>query len=192
MSDLLDHLLTPAQKRAKTKEKKKRSMLSQMGIEPPKPVKTRRKRKPMTEEQRAAAAERLAAARAKRSKGKTPNAHPDVLALDPEHPLSYKNTKENLKFWKEKLSSIRKQKDSKEASHRTEFQIAENYVKNLQIWIRDGVYLDHKYGKTRESVMEYVCLTPAMNKDGTIKRTQGVYYPDIDKVWSQEVAKEFE
>ena len=62
MSDEMDHLLTPAQKRARTRERKKQAMLEQMGVEPRKAVKPRRKRKPMTEEQRAAAVERLAKA----------------------------------------------------------------------------------------------------------------------------------
>ena len=52
--------------------------------------KIRKPRKPMTAEQKAAAAERLRIAREKRMKENPPqykNIHPDVLALDPEHPL---------------------------------------------------------------------------------------------------------
>ena len=57
MSDM-DHLLTPAQKRAAKREAKKQAMLEQMGIEPRKPTKVKRTRRKMTDEQRAAAAER--------------------------------------------------------------------------------------------------------------------------------------
>jgi hypothetical protein len=190
MSDL-DHLLTPAQKRANTRDAKKRAMLEEMGVEPRKPTKAKRKRKPMSPEQKAAAVERLAAARAKKNAGKEPKAHPAVLELDEDHPLSFANSKSNLKFWREKLKSIKAQKVSKESSQRQEFQIAEAYVKNLGIWIRDGVYLDYKYGQNRESTMEYVCTTPAFNPDGTIKRTQGVYYSDLGQVWTQELSKEY-
>ena len=190
MSDM-DHLLTPAQKRAAKREAKKQAMLEQMGIEPRKPTKVKRTRRKMTDEQRAAAAERLAAARAKKNAGKEPNAHPRVLELDSDHPLSYNSSKENLKFWREKLKSIKHQKDSKESVQRQEYQIAEAYVKNLGIWIRDGVYLDNKYGAKRESTMEYACITPARHPDGSIKRTQGVYYSDLDAVWTQELAKEY-
>lgn len=189
MSDM-DHLLTPAQKRAKTREKKKQAMLAEIGTTV-KPTKVKRTRRKMTEEQRAAAAERLAAARAKKNAGKEPNAHPRVLELDSDHPLSYNNSKSNLKFWKDKLSSIRHQKESKDSTQRQEYQIAEAYVKNLGIWIRDGVYLDHKYGEKRENTMEYACVTPARHPDGSIKRTQGVYYSDLDAVWTQELAKEY-
>lgn len=160
-------------------------MLEEMGVER-KPIKKKRTRRKMTEEQRAAAAERLALARAKKNAGKEPNAHPRVLELDSEHPLSYNNSKANLKVWKDKLKSIRSQKDSKDWRQRLEYQVAEAYVKNLGIWIRDGVYLDNRYGIKRESVMEHVCVVPAKNPDGTIKRTHGVYYPDIDMVWKGE------
>lgn len=186
----LDHLLTPAQKRAKTMEAKKKSMLEQMGVEERKPTKVKRKRKPMTPEQKIAAAERLALARAKRNIGKEPNAHPRVLAFDPDHPLSYVNSKAILKEWREKLKSIRHQKDAKDSKQRQEYQIAEAYVKNLGIWIRDGVWCDHKYGAARQNTMEYVCIAPAKDKDGNVKRDVGTYYPDIRAVWTKEMACE--
>lgn len=189
MDSDMDHLLTPAQKRAKTMEAKKKSMLEQMGVDTT-PKKVKRKRKPMTAEQREAAAERLALARAKKNKGKEPSAHPRVLELDPDHPLSYYNIKEQLKEWRDKVKSIRHQKDSKESSQRLEFQIAENYVKNLGIWLRDGVWCDNRYGAARESVMEYVCYAPACDKDGNVKRDVGVFYSDIGKTWTKELAEE--
>lgn len=189
--DQMDHLLTPAQKRARKKAKKQESMLKEMGVAPRKATKVKRKRKPMSPEQKAAAVERLAAARAKRNAGKEPNAHPRLLALDDDHPLSYPNSKENLKIWRDIVKSVRHQKDSKDSKQRQEFQIAEAYVKNLSAWIRDGVYLDAKYGSKRESSMEFACLTPARHPDGSIKRTQGVYYSDLDAVWTQQLAKEY-
>ena len=191
MSKDMDHLLTPAQKRAKTLEKKKRAMLENLGVEPAKPKKVRKKRKPMTEEQRAAAAERLAKARAMRAPAKTPKAHPRVLELDDSHPLCYNNIKGELKFWKDKLSSIRNQKDSKDSKLRMEYQVTENYIKNLNIWLKDGVWCDHKFGKNMASTMSYVCYAMAYDKDGNIKRDYGTYYPDIGQVWTRELAKEY-
>ena len=55
--------------------------------------KVRKKRKPMTEEQRKAAAERLAVARAKKAPSQNTSIHPSVLALPDDHYLSYKNVK---------------------------------------------------------------------------------------------------
>ena len=68
-------------------EKRKQQIREELGIVPPK--KLRKKRKPMTEEQKAAAIERLAKARAARGITGTKNVHPDVLALPDDHPLAY-------------------------------------------------------------------------------------------------------
>lgn len=190
MSDEMDHLLTPAQKRAKTKAAKQKAMLEQMGVEPRQKTKVKRKRKPMSPEQKAAAVERLALARAKRNAGKEPNGHPRVLAFDEDHPLSFKNSKETLKEWREKLKSIKHQKDAKDTKLRAEYQECENYVKNLNVWIRDGVWLDHKYGRKHDQVMEYVCVAMAYDKDGMPKRDVGTYYPDIREVWTKEMQEE--
>ena len=190
MSDEMDHLLTPAQKRAKTREAKQQAMLDKMGVEPRKPKKVKRKRKPMSPEQKAAAVERLALARAKRNAGKEPNCHPRVQAFDEDHALSFKNSKETLKEWREKLKSIRHQKDSKDRVARAEYQECENYVKNLSVWIRDGVWLDHKYGRKHDQVMEYVCLAMAYDENGIPKRDVGTYYADIGMVWTKEMQKE--
>ena len=54
-------------------------------------IKRPKKRKPMTEEQRQAAAERLAKAREAKGPAQYKNIHPDVVALPDEHYLSLKN-----------------------------------------------------------------------------------------------------
>ena len=130
-----------------------------LGITPPK--KARKKRKPMSEEQRAAAVERLAKARAARGVTGTKNVHPDVLSLPEDHPLAYKKVKEWLDYNKEYLKSIKAQKDSKERDERREFQVVENYIKNLRIYIKDNVWCDHKYGKKMENKMEWVTVVPS-------------------------------
>ena len=130
-----------------------------LGITPPK--KARKKRKPMSEEQRAAAVERLAKARAARGITGTKNVHPDVLSLPEDHPLAYKKVKEWLDYNAEYLKSIKTQKDSKERDERREFQVVENYVKNLRIYIKDNVWCDHKYGKKMENKMEWVTVVPS-------------------------------
>ena len=121
----------------------------------------KKKRKPMTEEQRAAAVERLAKARAARGITGTKNVHPDVLALPEDHVLSYKNVKEWLDYNKDFLKSIKTQKDSKDRDERREFQVVENYIKNLRIYIKDNVWCDHRYGKKMENKMEWVTVVPA-------------------------------
>ena len=133
----------------------------ELGITPPKP---RKKRKPMTEEQRAAAAERLAKARLARGITGTKNVHPDVLSLPEDHPLAYAKVKEWLKYNEDLLRSIKSQKTSNDSKQRMEFHITENYVKNLKVYIRDNVWCDHRYGKLMENKMEWVAVVPAGEK----------------------------
>lgn len=131
----------------------------ELGIKPL--PKVRKKRKPMTEEQRAAAIERLAKARAARGITGTKNVHPDVLALPEDHPLAYAKVKGWLKYNTDYLKSIKRQKDSKDSKERLEYQVVENYVKNLKVYIRDNVWLDHRYGEKMENKMEWVVTSPA-------------------------------
>ena len=141
------------------KEEKMAKIREELGITPPKKV--RKKRKPMTEEQKAAAVERLAKARAARGITGTKNVHPDVLKLPDDNPLCYKNVKEWLDYNKDYLKSIKAQKDSKDSKQRLEYQVVENYVKNLKIYLRDNVWCDHRYGEKMENRMEWVTVVPA-------------------------------
>ena len=72
--------------------------------------KPRKRRKPMSAEQKAAAAARLAIAREKRAKANPPkytNIHPTVVALPEDNPLSMKNIQRWIKTQKELLSVAR-------------------------------------------------------------------------------------
>ena len=62
-----------------------------------------KKRKPMTEEQKKAACERLAKARAAKPPAKKSSIHPTVLAKGDEHFLSAKNVQSWIKSQKEQL-----------------------------------------------------------------------------------------
>ena len=141
------------------RELEKQKIRDELGIKAPK--KPRKKRKPMTEEQRAAAVERLAKARAAKGITGTKNVHPDVLSLPEDHPLSYGKVKEWLEYNKDHLKSIKQQATSKDSKERQEFQTTQNYVKNLGTYIRDNVWCDHRYGKTMEHKMEWVTVIPS-------------------------------
>ena len=71
-------------------------------------VKTRKRRKPMTKEQRAAAAERLAKARAAKGEPKNLSLHKDIRNLEEDHPISPTKVKKWLKSNKEALAAARK------------------------------------------------------------------------------------
>ena len=181
----MEHLLTPEQKRANKRDAKKRALHQELGSTVVKA--TKRKRKPMTPEQRAAASERLAIARAKRAPAKNSSVHPDVLALPDDHAVSYVKVKEWLKYNTELLSGLKSQKDSKESKQRQEFQVTEAYVKNLKVYIKDGIWLDHRYGKLMESTTGTVSLALAYDAKGNVRRDVGTFYPDLGLVWTNEM-----
>ena len=108
------------------------------------PKKRRKPRKPMTEEQRAAAAERLAKAREKKAAA-DPNYGKSGIAeclhnLPEDYPLHPKKVKEWIKTQKDLASSERKQKrlGNKNANP----DIHEAYVRNMKTYLRNGDWVD--------------------------------------------------
>lgn len=151
------------------------------------PVKKPRKpRKPMSEEQRAAAAERLAKARAKKMENAQPeykNIHPDVLAKPDEDALSLKNVRVWIKTQKELLSSARAEERAGVKGAIAKVASIEGYIRNMNNYIANGIWLDLFYGEHAQNRMKSICLVPAYDKDGNIKRTFGTFYNDIGRVW---------
>ena len=150
-------------KKKSLRERRLEAARKELGIEAPKEYKPRKKRKPLTEEQKAKARENLAKARAAKGPAKNSSVHPDVLALPDDHPLSAEKVKGWLKYNQDKLKSIKAQKDAKESSLRMEYQITENYVKNLKVYLKDNVWCDHRYGERMESKMEWRTIAKGKN-----------------------------
>ena len=94
--------------------------------------KPKKKRKPMTPEQKVAAAERLAKARAARKPAKNESIHHSVLALDDDNVLSAKNVKSWIKSQRDLMSSLRYEvrKDVKGA--KAKYHSAEGYIRLLK------------------------------------------------------------
>lgn len=189
--------LTPEETAAKvakakaTREANKRKALEAMGMQERPKTKSKRKRKPMTAEQKKAAAERLKKAReAKRAKqGDKPKytQYDDtVVALPDEDTFSLKNVKQWLKTNKAYLKEIRSMKDSKSSQERLHYAEVEGFVQNLNTYMRTGIYLDHRAGENRQKAVQLRCVKMAYYADGTPKRTVGVYYPDLGKVYAGE------
>lgn len=155
--------------------------------------KTRKRRKPMTAEQKAAAAERLAIAREKRAKANPPkytSIHPSVVAKTEDDPMSMKNIQRWIKTQKE-LMSIAKS-DVRRKIKGAEARVAshEGYIRNLQRYLRDGDYCDSFYGEHQQHRCKMVCRVMAYHPDGTPKRSVGVWYPDIGCTWTKEMAND--
>ena len=156
--------------------------------------KKRKPRKPMTEEQRAAAAKRLEKARAKRAE-KNPNygqsgIHPILRDLPDDHSTHPKKVKQWIKTQKELASVERagvrqgiKGAYARQCNH-------EGYVRNLLRYLRDGDYIDNFYDEHQEKRIQWKCVAMAYDKDGNPKRDVGTFYPDMGCVYTQEMNNE--
>ena len=152
--------------------------------------KTRKKRKPMSEEQRAAAAKRLEKARAKRAE-KNPNygqsgIHFALQNLPDEHHAHPKKVKQWIKTQKELASAERvgvrqgiKGAVARLANH-------EGYIRNCQKYLRDGDWVDNFFGEHQEKRVKWRCVAMAYDEKGNPKRRPGTYYPDMGMVYTEE------
>ena len=113
-----------------------------------------------------------------------PPIHPSIsLAEDNElHPAKVKQW---IEYWKKWLRA------NKALSDKSEYQTAKCYVQNMQTYLTSGVWLDSRYGEKREQIMYAVCVAPAYDKDGLMKRTVGVYYRDLGCVWTKEMRNDY-
>jgi hypothetical protein len=168
-----------------TREANQKSALAELGINVERKS-VRKPRKEMTPEQKAAAAERLAKAREAREPSKISSYDEGVRNLPDEDPLSLKRVKQWLITQKEILSSVKHLKDSKEAFERSKYNEVYTYVQNLEAYLKYGVYFDHKTGEHMESKIKHTCVKMAYYPNGTPKRTVGVYYPDLGKVYEED------
>ena len=113
------------------------------GWEEPVKKKVRKRRKPMSEEQRAAAAERLAIAREKRLRENPPkykNVHPSVLAKPDDHTFSLKNVRQWIKTQKE---LVKKHKSDARMKQPVKGAIAkaasaEGYIRHCEAYLANG------------------------------------------------------
>ena len=185
--------LTPEEMAAKvakmkaTKAANKAKALETLGLKTER--KKVRKARKMTEEQKQAARERLAKARANRGPSQNKLIAENVRNLPEDNPLSLNNVRSWIKENKELLQSIKTFKDSKESKERMKYQEVETYVANLEAYLRDGVYRDFRYGSQMQNKISMKVTVMAYNRDGTPKRSVGWLYPDIG-VYTQEMADE--
>ena len=171
-----------------TKAANKAKALAAVGYVPSKPKKVRKKRI-MTEEQKQAARDRLAKARANRGPSTNKLIAENVRNLPDEDKLSLKNVRPWLKENKELLASMRSFKDSKDSKERSSYQRVETYVSNIEAYLRSGVWLDLFYGSQQQNkIKQRVALNGmAYYANGKPKRTVGVWYEDLAQEWTKEM-----
>ena len=156
-------------------------------------IKTRKRRKPMSAEQKSAAAERLALAREKRLKENPPeykSIHPSVLEKGDDHAWSHKKVKEWIKTQKGLLSAEKANKRANVKGAIAKVAAIEGYIRNLETYLRTGTYTDMFWGEYQQNKVRNVCLVMAYHPDGTPKRNVGTWYPDIGCEWTKEMEEE--
>lgn len=178
-----------AKKAAATREANKKKGLEMLGL-PTERKKLRKTRKPMSDEQKQAAVERLAKARAAKGGPKYTAYDESIRSLPDDDIFSIKNVHAWIKYQKELMQSMRGFKDSKDAKERMQYIDTQTYIENLEKYLRTGVYMDYRYGMEGQSTVKMICRAMAYYPDGTPKRTEGVWYPDIGTVWTKELANE--
>tara|TARA_R100001369_G_scaffold46978_2_gene73422 strand:+ start:544 stop:1077 length:534 start_codon:yes stop_codon:yes gene_type:complete len=155
--------------------------------------KVRKKRKPMTDEQKAAASERLAKAREVRA-AKNPDYgkgsfHESLRDLPTDHQLHPDKVKKWMKTQKE-LAAVERagvKKDIKGAIARLADH--EGYVREMQGYLKHGDWTCMFYGeyqekkiRSRNVALGYHWFGPNIGKP---KRDVGTFYPDLGMVWEE-------
>ena len=161
-------------------------------VEPKKKV--RKKRKPMTDEQKQAAAERLEKAREKRAE-KNPDygmsgVHHSLRSLPDDHRAHPKKVKQWIKTQKELANSERRAVKQGVKGAYAKQLIHEGYVRRMQSYLKTGDWADTLYGEHQEHKIKYRCVSLSYEKDGTPKRNIGTFYEDMGEVYTQEMFNE--
>ena len=155
-----------------------------------KPMKVKRTRK-ISEEQREALRERMKEMRKKRKPAEYKNINERVLALPDDDNYSFKSVKEWIRHNKEMITALGKSARGRYVGEK-ERKIAESqaasrkaYIRYCEFYLKSGDWIGMFSGQDEEHKVVPRCVAMAYYPDGTPKRSVGVFYPDIDMVWSK-------
>ena len=160
--------------------------------------KKRKPRKPMTQEQKAAASKRLAKAREVRA-AKNPDYGKSGLSenlqnLPDAHPLNPKKVRQWIRTQKDLLRSEKQaiKQNIKGAIARAKSH--EGYIRSMHKYLRDGDWIDVFYGEHQEKKITRRCIALGYYWYGPLKgqpkRDVGTFYPDLGCVYTQEMFEE--
>lgn len=148
----------------------------------------KKKRKPMSEEQRAAAAERLRLAREKKMKDNPPqykSIHPSVLERDEDDNLNMKNVRAWIKVQKDMLTAERQNVRNGIKGSIAKVEQIRGYIVSMENYLRTGTWTDMFWGEYQQNPVTPVCITMAYYDCGLPKRNVGTFYRDIARVWTE-------
>ena len=154
-------------------------------------VKPIKKKRELTEAAKDKLRERLAAMRAKKKPADYKNIAKSVFALPDDDKYSFKNIKTWIKHSKDLVSEYTKSARSRMSTPQ-EKQKASNaadhkkvYIRDLEHYLKTGDYISYFSGQDETTKVIPKCIAMAFYPDGTPKRNVGVFYPDINMVWTK-------
>jgi len=168
-------------------------MAKKKTVIPRKKIAPVKKKRELTEEARQKMRDRLAAMRAKKKPADYKNIAKSVLNLPDDDKYSFKNVKEWIKHSKDLVSEYNKTARSR-ATTSQESQKASNaadhkkvYIRELENYLKTGDYISYFSGKDENQKVIPMCIAQSFYPDGRAKRDCGVYYPDINTVWTRDM-----
>ena len=155
-----------------------------------KPVKKKRK---LSEEHKEKLRLRLAEMRAKKKPAEYKNIAKSVLELSDDDKYSLKNVKEWIRESKDQVAAFSKTarsirstpQDKQKASNAADNKKA--YIRFMEHYLKTGDWISTFSGKDETQKVVPKCVAMAYYPDGTPKRNVGVWYPDIEMVWTNEM-----
>ena len=119
-----------------------------------------KKRKPMTPEQRIAAAERLEKARAAKAPAKNESIHPSILEKGDDYYLSAKNVKDWIKTQKDLMSSLRHEMRREVKGAKMKYHAAEGYIRHMRHYLKHGDWCSDFYGHYEDKKIKWQTIVP--------------------------------
>ena len=150
-------------------------------------------RKQLSEERKQELRDQLIKARSKRAPAEYKNIHPSVLSKPDDDPLSVKSIKKWIKHNKEKASAYLTNSRRRGATPKQSIidkirsENVKAYIRFMEHYLRTGDWVSNYMGADEEMKTQWKCVAMAYHADGTPKRTKGIFYPDINRVWGEVV-----
>mgnify|MGYP001416812685 FL=1 len=156
-------------------------------------VKPLKKKRKLSEEHKEKLRARLAEMRAKRKPAEYKNVAKSVLALPDDDKYSMKSVKEWIKESKEQVAAYNKTarsmrispQDKQKAANLAEHKKA--YIRYCEHYLKTGDWIGMFSGKEETQKVVPKCIAMAYYPDGTPKRSVGVFYPDINMIWTRDM-----
>ena len=131
--------------------------------------------------------------RAKKKPAEYKNIAKSVLDLPDDDKYSFKNVKEWIKHSKDLVSQYTKTarsrattpQDKQKASNAADHKKV--YIRQLEYYLKSGDYISYFSGQDETNKVIPRCVAMAFYPDGTPKRSVGVFYPDINMVWTKDL-----